>query len=101
MALSKQNVNSSFGRIPAICCVAHVPTKTLKYMELVLNMKATFMTCSESNMSLKTQNAETVKDILSKGPVTNVLGHAFFVSKTTLVIQICLLYVKGYSKAKC
>lgn len=94
-------VNLSFGRIPAIFCIAHVPTKMLKYMELVLKMKATFMTCSESSMSLMIQSTDTMKDILSKGPVTNVSGHAFFVSKIILVIKMCLLYVRGCSKAKC
>lgn len=59
------------------------------------------MTYSESTMSLRIQSTETVKDTLSKRPVTNVSGHAFFVSKTTLVIKVCLLYVEGYSKAKC
>lgn len=93
-------INLFFGRIPAIFCIAYVPTKMLKYMELVLKMKATFMTYSESSMSLMIQGTETVKDILSKRPVTNVSGHAFFVSKITLVFQVCLLYVKGCSKAK-
>lgn len=45
-------VNSSSERTPGIFCVADVPTKMLKYMELVLKIITTFMTYSESNLSL-------------------------------------------------
>ena len=45
-------VNSSSERTPGIFCVADVPVKILKYMELVLKIIMTFMICSESNLSL-------------------------------------------------
>lgn len=71
-------VSLSFGRIPAIFCL-RMFQQMLKYMELVLKMKATFMTYSESSMSLMTQSTETVQDILSEGPVTNVRGmHSLY-----------------------
>lgn len=45
-------VNSSSERTHGIFCVASVPTKMLKYMALVLKIIMTFMTYSESNLSL-------------------------------------------------
>lgn len=84
--------NHPLKRTPGMFCVADVRIKILSTQELVLKIIRTF-----KSESWRLRIVELWADKQWVDPS----DLAYFLSKRAFVVQICLLYLKGWSKAKC